>query len=797
MLDPFTLLERTDKWYLGNGRTTLFAPAFPQHLDTPGFWDEAYFADIRLERLFCLLLLDEAARPLVLRRATRRWTPARLTQIYTVEGRPGIRVQEERVVTARDTLATRLTLTNATVQPIRVQLIQWSLQAERDLPPDEFAATVAEVAHEPDALTFAHHIHYGKPGDTPADVQGWGEREDVGRRASEVGNSPNADDSAEPPQPYSLPSTPYALSVALGASRLPDSWTTHRAETSDASPLWEISVVPEKFRGGRLAQEPLEENGGQENGMVHLALHYDLEIPPNGAESLTMGASIALDRETALAHLRADMTGDVVVGSWQDWTDYFAGVPYFECSDPYLTRYYWYRWYGLRLSTVRIATGALPFPCVFEGIGAFRSHVSYSAQCHMRETAWMHNPDVAFGSLENFLASQVQDEEDANDGFLPGHLYLWRRDRGFYHTNWGGAARHVYAITGDKNFLRRIYPGLVRYAEYFDRERDKEGIGLYDVLDQGETGQEYSSRYLFASDTADSWRPFQLKGVDASCYMYELQRALAYFARELGQEADAAWWNEKADGTRDSIRGLMWDGDAFLFKDVDPETLEHSPYLAAVGFYPFLSDIATKQHDDALDLLFEFGTTYLIPSSGEGDPYFSAEADWKGRRVSCPWNGRVWPMLCSHIMDALANAARTLPSNRRSIPVMALNKFVRMMFFDGDETRPNAFEHYNPLTGMPSLYRGIDDYQHSWVVDLILRHVAGIQPEPGPGTNAMGETLVIDPLPFNLNMLRAENIHLRGHTIDVVWNLAEGFVVRVDGQERVQLPDVQSVEIRL
>ena len=89
MLTPsqvLALLERNDKWYLGGGRASVYAPAFPRWLDTPGFWDEAYFADIRLDRLYCLLALDDNARPLALRRALRRWTPDRLLQIYTIEG---------------------------------------------------------------------------------------------------------------------------------------------------------------------------------------------------------------------------------------------------------------------------------------------------------------------------------------------------------------------------------------------------------------------------------------------------------------------------------------------------------------------------------------------------------------------------------------------------------------------------------------------------------------------------------------------------------------------------------------
>src|SRR5205823_8829400 len=112
-LDPFALLERPDKWYLGGGRAAVFAPAFPKHLDVPGFWDEAYFADIRLERLFCILALDEKARPLTLHPAVRRWAPDRLLTLYTIDGCPQLRLQEERVVTPNDTLACRLTLTNS------------------------------------------------------------------------------------------------------------------------------------------------------------------------------------------------------------------------------------------------------------------------------------------------------------------------------------------------------------------------------------------------------------------------------------------------------------------------------------------------------------------------------------------------------------------------------------------------------------------------------------------------------------------------------------------------------------
>jgi hypothetical protein len=816
-LDPFALLERSDKWYLGGGRAALFAPAFPKYLDTPGFWDEAYFADIRLERLFSVLLLDESARPLTLRRAVRRWTPDRLIQLYTVENHPGLRIQEERVVTPNDTLACRLTLTNSGAETARLHLLLWSLQTRRELPSDAFAATVEAVERAPDALSFACRLHYGAPGDMPAEVYGWGERQGAG----DQGAGDRVWGAGEKPvvaAPYPLPPTPHTLIVALGGSRLPDSWTVNLAENSDTSPLWQVSVFPEKFRGGMLAQEMQADAGWNPNGLLHLALHYVAEALPGSSDALTFGASLALDRETALASLRADMSGDVVTQSRRSWEEYFASVPYFECDDPYLEHYYWYRWYGLRLLTVNMGVGdrvwglgvkpvvadpyplpptpyTLPYPCVFEGIGAFRSHIAYSAQCHIRETSWMRDRAVAMGSLENFLANQIRQEGDPNDGFLPGHLYLWRRDRGFYHANWGASALQIYYLTGDLDFVRRVYSGLERYAAYFDRERDREDSNLYDVADQGETGQEYMSRYLFVDESADTWRKIQVKGVDATCYLYELQRALAVFARALGQGEDADRWDEKADTTADAVCDRMWDGEARIFKDVDPLTFALSPFKAAVGFYPFLSDIATEEHLSAFAHLTNpatFGTPFPVPASSADDPYFDAEAAWKGKRTNCPWNGRVWPMTNAHVAEALANAARTLDPHLRPLAAEFILKFVRMLFHDADPKRPNCYEHYNPMTGMPCLYRGVDDYQHSWIVDLILKHVVGVQPEPGPDG-----ALVIDPLPFGLKRFRAEGIPVRGHLLDVAASFAEGFVISVDGQERMQLPEPQRVEVRL
>jgi cellobiose phosphorylase len=87
-----------------------------------------------------------------------------------------------------------------------------------------------------------------------------------------------------------------------------------------------------------------------------------------------------------------------------------------------------------------------------------------------------------------------------------------------------------------------------------------------------------------------------------------------------------------------------------------------------------------------------------------------------------------------------------------------------MMFHDGDLGRPNAFEHYNPLTGQGSVYRGLDDVQRSWVADHIISYVMGIRPHEGG--------ITIDPFPFALERAEITGVRVRGRTINV----------RIDGE---------------
>ena len=107
-----------------------------------------------------------------------------------------------------------------------------------------------------------------------------------------------------------------------------------------------------------------------------------------------------------------------------------------------------------------------------------------------------------------------------------------------------------------------------------------------------------------------------------------------------------------------------------------------------------------------------------------------------------------------HVAEALAACALRFDDGElREAAGEFFLKFLRMMTTGGDPARPNSFEHYHPVTGEPSRYRGVDDYLHSWMGDLILKFAAGLC--------ADDEGVTVSPFPGSGNV-RVDGLFIRG-----------------------------------
>ena len=694
------LLERDDKWYLGGGDSLIFTPLFPQWLHIPGLWDEAHFYNIPIKPLSTISFLSKDGKELKPRLIDTKWDTSKLIRRFSLTN--DLTFIETDVLLPNDTLSTTL---NFEGKSQGIDIILWTAQVN-----DQNEKTLS-FSKENNGFLLSREVKFRKK-------------------------------------------YPFNFSLFLGMEH--SSFLINLSEYTANHPKFEYTPFYEKF-AGKFPDE-IHNKGINSDGLLYFGLHKHLKITENSEVKIFLSVAKTSD-QVKKKNNEAFNIKDSVKESEKNWQKFFDSVPHFECSDKFIEKYYWYRWFGLRLFMMK---NSYSYPCVCEGPAYFRMPISYSAQCHMLETRWMDNSKIAEGSFLNFAENQEE------NGSYPGNIYPIDIDRkSFYHADFGTAIMEIYKVHPDINFLKKVYPSLVKYAEFFDRERDPEHSHLYDVIDQMETGQEFMTRYTSVDEKANLQMKsggIRLKGVDATCYQYGIRKALYFIADKLEKNDEAKKWKEEALNIKKAVLKYMWDENEEMFFDVNPETWKRTNIKAAVCFYPYIYDIAEESHlNGFVKHLFnkeEFWTSYPIPATALNEPLSSSFGEWKEKRMNCPWNGRTWPMTNSHIAEALVKVTSKYDENLKEKAGWFIKRTIEMMFLDGNLKYPNTYEHYNPHLGKPCLYRGVNDYQHSWIVDLIIKYICGIQPQ-------LDGTLIIDPLPLGLEYLKIDRIPYKIYTIKV------------------------------
>src|SRR5262245_24210308 len=382
------ILRRPDKWQLGGGRAAVHAPAFPLADRVPGFWDPVHYADVPIRRLFTILLVDEEDRPIRLRFLRRDWRPDRLRTEFAAEG---LAVVEERAVLPEDLLVSRLEVRNLRPRARRIAAILWSMQEKGPAAGEERAAFL------------------------DADFRG-GE----GRMRLEL----------RPARPREVARRALLL-VEFAASPPFESRFAGLSQRSPDPPVFEASPFEGALAHGRLSGEVVlhdwENDGPWKSGspcQVHVGLARRARVPAKGRATLTFGARLRLLRAPGLGRRRSPppiaraLSRGAIEASTRSWDSFLEGVPSFECDDPFLERFWWHRWAGLRLHAVDAGAGFLRRPCVFEGEEALRAANPTSVQAQVRECVWMRDATLAEGSLLGLLESMNR------RGEVPGELRL-------------------------------------------------------------------------------------------------------------------------------------------------------------------------------------------------------------------------------------------------------------------------------------------------------------------------------------------------------------------------------------
>jgi len=593
------------------------------------------------------------------------------------------------------------------------------------------------------------------------------------------------------------------------------------------------AVIPQLF--GRLsATHPVTVSDGKR--------WMDVSIPAGKSVSCVVSLAIGADAGKVgyPARLGADARGE----STRYWNHMLtAEIPAFTCNDPYLEKLYYFRWWSLLTKMNVGGFGHWSKPLAREGTVGFNALISYSGSPNTLDLRWMRSPEWAYGNIQSFY-------DNLHEGKLANHIYPDTLDGDGanrapgvdgkpldfpYHNFLVKALTDIHALHPDPAMLRQLWPALQQATGLYDRELDADHNGLYETYPWSNiTGQEWGARFLYFHPFDNqlgydrNWRPkddadagrmadlieksvvlrpgtkiartaaemlqqvdqdrhYRQETLDENCYAYADLKAMADIAEILGEKDAHQHWLAAAKRTRRMVLKCLWDPATGFFYDRDGATKEWSLVKSPTGFYPFWAGIAGKEHLPVFTHLFnpaEFWTPFPVPTISMDYPKRQElrHAGW------AYWNWSDWPMTTCHVVDAAARAAKELAPALVPSAAEFLFRYTKMHFIQGDLNRPCVSENYDPITGEPNAPNL--DYAHSYYIDLIMRHVVGIEADPLSGE------VRIHPLDLGLAYFEARNIRVKHHDLTVTWKNGQ-FAVSVDGQLAATAPKLKPLKVRL
>ena len=497
-------------------------------------------------------------------------------------------------------------------------------------------------------------------------------------------------------------------------------------------------------------------------------ISYDIKVPAKSTKQMAFACAIDPDSQTARVNLEATLRQkDPIELNRKEWQDFFEkNVPRFTCSDIGLEELYGFRWFLLRFSTAGGNLGYFKYPVVLEGRQAYQTYCCYSAPFMALDMNWAVDPKKGFGHIANMIHSKYE------DGRFPWYTSPRTNRVKIHHQSKTGlsllpyAAWRHYLIHGNIEMFQEVYQGMKKNIDWWIKNRDEDGNGLFVIDNQLETGMDDLFRW------GDENAKMRYDAVDATSYAYANLEAVANIARVLGKEEDAKYYEDYSRKTKKAVNSALWDDKSECWRDRHPDIKELSDMICITTFYPFFAGIGEHKHlgvfREHLMNPDRFWLPYPVPALSKDDKNFNPTAFWEGPS---------WPAATSHVIEAFATSAKTLD---RSLLPDAAELIVRAA---RNHLKPRAdfYERYNPITGIPlSNFR---DYMHSWWIDVIIRHVVGFEPrEDG--------RVEVDPLPLNLDFFLLEHVPYRGRDITIVWQSPEkpvrfeeyppGFTVYID-----------------
>lgn len=467
------------------------------------------------------------------------------------------------------------------------------------------------------------------------------------------------------------------------------------------------------------------------------------------------------------------------------YQSFFDQVPHFSSSSPVLDKLYAYRWYLMRHTLARPGLAPLDGALFYEGrshkmtktawspVGwEFSKLIPLSTPMHLVEARWHHDPHLIDGLFTVLGRSQREDGQfDARTLTRTIHPY----------ANFMGWGTWQYALArGLDDNSRAALPLLKNQVRGEAKFLATGGDNLPIQQRHQLTGKEYQPSYWYFHGYPDD--PFDpatytpLKRVDRAIYQYLNARGTAGLCRLAG-DPEAAEFDALAQAISQDVLAKQWDGATAFFYDLHHATDEKAMVRNIVGFYPWWAGITGPEHLDGLLAALgpgEFDTPNPFPSVSPKCEMFQPGGSWKGQffkgRNGCMWDGPTWPYTNSVVLDAIGKVSRGNGHAQDALFSHFFWKYALLHFQQRDGVTPYLVEHYDSMSGEP--ISDEVDYNHSYLIDLIIRHVAGLEIADDGAVTA-------DPLDIGLEHFVLSNVKVGGRDVEVRFDRTAGVSLSV------------------
>ncbi|HVM60548.1 MAG TPA: discoidin domain-containing protein [Verrucomicrobiae bacterium] len=459
-------------------------------------------------------------------------------------------------------------------------------------------------------------------------------------------------------------------------------------------------------------------------------------------------------------------------------------IPFFDCSDPDITRVYYYRWQ------------------------LYKSHLKdlgdrgYIVTEFLDDVGWSLKP---FESLNDATAFHINEGRWLRDNrYLDDYIdfmYAGGNDRHFSEAI-AAAVYGRYLANGDRAFaiknldsMERIYQA---WTDHYDPAK-----GLYFIAPIADA-TEYSVASIDASGGTNGFLHGDAFRPTINSFMFADALAISKLAALAGDTNAATAFAAKAAAIKATVESNLWNDSLQHFTDrfkADNQFVHYWDFIRArelAGYVPWtfeLPDADPKYNAPWKRLLSPdgfagpFGLRTVEPSY----QYYMKQYRYVTvdgiKFPECQWNGPTWPFDTTLVLDAMANLLNDYTQTvvRADDYVGLLKQYARQHLLNG---QPDLQEDYNPdtgqvIVGLPRSHH----YNHSGYNDLIITGLAGLRPRAD-------NTLEINPLiptdPHSLNAIdcfRLEDVPYHGHWVTILYDRdgshyrnGAGLLVYVDGR---------------